>query len=244
MTHLDEFIVKNTSLAVNAFDSYCGIDGVESNSTVETKAIFAITAADCAPVGEVGDPEVNCPCCTTCCNDEGVCVNDRFKECEITNNVFTDELGFWYDERRNTTCTCNEDGTEQFCYDDPATTCLSCNSDGSICALNKRYGLTNAGWQTTFEYVKGRPINETITFQWDYESDCMVTVNGQLCQSCFEASCDDGFSAFNVFCDNIEGVGNLDVCDDNYDDGALTVLALLDEVLLGGDEICPVRILL
>ena len=70
------------------------------------------------------------------------------------------------------------------------------------------------GWHVTFQYVVGR--NDTVSF-YERKADlvldefCQVAVNGEECRSCNKVQCDDGFSGYRVLCDNLEGVGNLDI---------------------------------
>ena len=165
--------------------------------------------------------------------------------CEGTSFDLSHEHGRGYEAARGTVCECQDDGYSLTCSD---TACPSCNLDGTICALSTDYGPTwddhmvESGWHVTFQYVVGR--NDTVSFHERKHTDpfgdtCHVFVNGQECRSCEDVQCDDGYKGVRVMCDNLEGVGNLDICDDNFDDGVLTALALQDPLLLGGGGCAP-----
>ena len=148
------------------------------------------------------------------------------------------------------------------------TNCQSCNTDQSVCGVSTSYGYTykaNGLWETftnTFDYTVGR--NDTIVFQknWydDWTYDCEVTLNGEKCNTCVEQTCLDGFTAYQVNCENviilnaeddsdvtqgdvqtqtnnING-GKVDLCDPtsqpNYFNGPLTVFTIQDPAYLTG----------
>ena len=97
--------------------------------------------------------------------------------------------------------------------------------------------------QSTFQYVVGR--NDTVMFELtrtlDFDVTCEVTVNGQVCDRCFKSDCADRFAGWHVYCENVDDVGYVDLCDARRDDddGPLAVIAFQDPVYLQG---CPPRI--
>ena len=241
-------------MSADAFEGIC-----------EMSALFAEIEADCLVLLEDGNTtttgssaignfstnilppaEVNCPCCTTCCHDSvDECeVNDE-AICDLWVAKFTVEGGPWHDPSRGTECECLDNGLTMSCTD---TTCLSCTRDQSTCAANVDYGMTFSethkgwwnGWNHTFQYV-GTQFNETIVRFEAIGYKCFVYINHdgngqeQQCRSCLRRWCDDGFWGFEVLCDNVDGVGNLNLCDGSSDDdGLLTIFALQDPLLLDG----------
>ena len=94
---------------------------------------IGLLGADCDGI----IPEVECPCCTSCCIDgvdtgdnatTGSCFPDLPKVCEIAANnteaiTETDSL-----------CTCTEDGSDYSCT--YLEDCISCNADGTVCGIH------------------------------------------------------------------------------------------------------------
>jgi hypothetical protein len=89
--------------------------------------------ADCG-----GDePQVNCSCCTTCCNGgSGECVTNVLQMCE------NDAEGFEQNVERGTVCECL-DSLDEACESDVCSlvsqscsdSCQSCNSRRCSCGL-------------------------------------------------------------------------------------------------------------
>ena len=228
--------LQNNSLSYNALEDFC-------NQT----SIVTRVSADC---GVVPDglllAETACPCCTTCCTDDqngtSSCEVNLPNTCQVAKTSYDDaESGRLYLEERGVVCDCIADegirdgeGYRMSCND---TDCPVCNKDGTICALNTDYGFafrTEDGfpttWKTTFQYVLGR--NDTVDFIMASKRTCEVYVNGEKCRDCSLRGCNDGFGPFHVSCDNIPGVGNIDLCEirDDIEDSPLLVMAFQDEV--------------
>ena len=218
----------NTSFATADYDWFCN-----------KNAMFVDITADCGGA----TPEVDCPCCSKCCDDlTGECSVNLPVICDIVGLSFAHEHGSNFDERRETVCECKDDGYTLSCTD---TACPSCNLDGTVCALNTEYGYIfddegdRIAWKNTFDYVtpdlQGTSLFfEKFTYGEDSLLGCRVSVNGEECRACSLQACADDFIGYRVECDNVEGVGNVDFCDDNYEDGALTALGLLDPLVLSG----------
>ena len=117
-----------------------------------------------------------------------------------------------------------------------------------MCSINENYEIRYSddgsmyNFMSTFQYVVGR--NDTVTFeiksQTAFSKVCEVTVNGQLCNSCSNELCEDGFGSVRVDCENVDGAGSVALCDEKSidDDGPLAVFALQDPAYLEG---CPPR---
>lgn len=213
----------NTSLSYDAFDAFCN---------EPSRPISVFLEGDC--YGD--DPEVNCTCCASCYDPvEEMSVTDIPAVCELDVNLYN------YEEGRNTSCGCsttNITGTKMFCTE----ACQSCNRDGTICAVNNDFGFGydaigrwNSSW-ATFQYVKG--LNDTVDFQLYIDENsirnCDVRVNGDLCRRCEYVRCADQFQAYRVRCDNVDGVGNIDLCDGISNGGALSLFEMQDELQLEG----------
>ena len=124
--------------------------------------------ADCLGGGDDGTPpQVDCPCCTFCCDDRtGACEINAQGTCEVGKSRFTDETrGIFYEPERGATCDCfdisdvnadaSDESWELSCTD---TTCMSCNKDETICAHNVEYGWEHHEarldiWTSTYQYV-------------------------------------------------------------------------------------------
>jgi Leucine-rich repeat (LRR) protein len=210
--------------------------------------------ADCGGA----EPQVECTCCTTCCDSSsGNCMINKDAVCLMEKSWHEDPNGPKYHETAGTVCECTTTGsghnatTSLSCRD---TQCQSCNQNESVCSINKHYQFSygeETSWdytnwdnmKTTFEYVVGR--NDTVTFESTRQPDnsfaCKITVNDQVCNSCYWAYCNDGFLSVHVDCKNVKGAGTLSLCNAkrSSDDGPLAVFALQDPVYLVG---CPPRI--
>jgi hypothetical protein len=207
--------------------------------------------ADCGGL----DPAVECSCCISCCDSSsGNCTLNIDSVCQVEQSWFEDENGPEYYESGGTVCECSIDPDSDndaaaatlSCTD---TQCQSCNINGTVCFVNERYQTTyddygeRIHFHSAFQYVVGR--NDTVTFDAryfpDYTSTCEVAVNGQVCNDCYWAICDDGFAGVYVSCENVEGAGYAGLCDERTtdDDGPLAVFALQDPAFLQG---CPPRL--
>ena len=161
---------------------------------------------------------------------------------------------------RNVTCACHHDdvrGYTMSCSED----CTSCTKDGSYCVRNVDYGYTYDEFgvfnssRSTFRSIRGR--NETVLFETGFAQDdddnnggsdgegdgnendnhqmvCSVSIDGRKCRDCGKFFCPSGFSGFHARCDNVEGFGNIDLCDDHYDDGVLSVFTMQDPMQNSG----------
>jgi hypothetical protein len=206
--------------------------------------------ADCG--GE--DPLVECTCCTTCCeSSSGDCTINKEAVCLVEKSWHEYPNGSEYHESAGAVCECtttdsgdNASTTTLSCRD---TQCQSCNQDETVCSINEHYQYSygaETNWDTmksTFQYVVGR--NDTITLEVTRPPDahpaCTITVNGQVCNSCYWAYCNDGFYGVHVQCENVQGAGYMNLCPEERtnNDGPLAVFALQDPAYLQG---CPPRI--
>jgi hypothetical protein len=216
----------------------------------QPSVVLSKVDADCGGV----DPKVECTCCTTCCDSSsGNCTISNESICLVEKSWHEHPNGREYHESAGTVCECTTTGSEDnatttlSCRD---TECQSCSPDETVCSINEHYQYSygeETNWDTmksTFQYVVGR--NDTVTFEATRQPDqfftCKITVNGQVCNSCYWAYCDDEFLSVHVKCENVNGAGYLDVCDEKSSnrDGPLAVFAFQDSAFLKG---CPPRIL-
>jgi hypothetical protein len=204
------------------------------------------------------DPQVECTCCTTCCDSSSVnCTIIKEAVCLVEKSWHEDPNGPEYHESAGTVCECTMAGsghnatTTLTCRD---TQCQSCNRNETVCTINKHYQFScgeetswdNTNWdnmKATFEYVVGQ--NNTVTFESTRQPNdslaCKINVNDEVCNSCYWAFCNNGFVSVHVHCENVQGAGTLSLCNAkrSSDDGQLAVFALQDSVNLVG---CPPRI--
>jgi hypothetical protein len=215
------------------------LDMVCQNQT----AIFPYVDTDCGGV----DPEVECSCCAGCC-DSFACIINKTNACLSKKSQYDSPKGLQYIESAGTVCECiSSDIDDEISFSCMDTQCQSCNLDGTVCSINKQYQLRSPHdadspyllkFHATYQYVVGR--NDTVTLETTQLPDafitCEVTVNGQVCNSCFFSECNDGFFVVQIGCNNVEGAGSTDMCDEkrNGDDGPLAVFALQDPLLLQG----------
>lgn len=200
------------------------------------------------------DPEIDCPCCITCCDDiSGNCTIDGVQACEVSKGYFAAPGGRHFVDGAGATCECSINENNEAVLSCTDTECQSCNRDGSVCSVNSDYSFTfypeSVFWRQavySFQYVEG--LNDTVTFRTWSESEelasfnsCEVFVNGQKCNSCLWRTCLNVDGAWEVNCENVAGAGRVDVCDQEPEDtGPLTVFALQDISLLQG---CPPRLI-
>ena len=229
--------------------------------------LFTQIDADCGVImdenGKDNEPEVDCPCCATCCNDaSGECVANLQGVCAIHLNNHEHEDGRLYFENSGTICNCESEGDDvddkknnngninrNFTLSCADTQCETCNKEGTVCAINQDYQYeyngddgSEAYYKATFQYTVGR--DDVVIFE-EFKNveqfECVVSVNGQRCRNCLRQYCDrNGYHAYKVDCENVPGAGNVDACDEILeDDGALAIIALQDFVFLDG---CPPRL--
>ncbi|CAB9531457.1 LRR receptor-like serine threonine-protein kinase [Seminavis robusta] len=187
----------------------------------------AMLEADCTVSPLTGQAELECSCCTTCCDDETEeCQMDLESQCEAKAGQFELE---WNDP----TCSCTRGGTDLACS---GRQCESCLNDGSICAYPKRFGFSSPElngtindenleelyrfWHCEMQYVKGR--NELVSFQYDSspeEETCIVSVDGVECNSCNPMVCSSGLETWRIDCTNIEQSSFFYPCDPSTSDG-------------------------
>ena len=213
-TSLTRFYFSDNNITGDLDASFC-------NRSILTTEI----EADCGGV----TPEVDCPCCTSCCDDGDDCELSVLAICEVKAGFFELEPG------RGASCECSPDGTKLTCSD---TTCESCNLDETLCAVNKDYGYAlndTTGdilyFENTLEYVAGY-VDTTITLLDD--TGCKVWVNGEQCRGCGHITCRSGFEGYRVYCDNLDGGFNFNSCDEFVVAGYLEIFQLYDESLLSG----------
>ena len=204
------------------------------NAFCNKDALLTSISADCGGT----DPELECPCCTKCCdNSSGECSMEFESVCRIDERHFEEESGLMYIESADTICECTGSGpnTTLSCSD---SNCQSCNRDGTVCSINDKFHaeFDESGvwdyYNVTFRYVVGR--NDTVTFESirsdDWTSKCKVTVNGELCGYCGKSIvCPDGTDYYEVNCDNL-GIGSVSMCSGGQLDtsGPLAVFAFQD----------------
>ena len=229
--------LHNNSLSYNSLALYCNQSNMLTQVSADCRAMVG-NDEDSLPQ----DAEVTCPCCTTCCDDtSGNCERNLQQICMTTSERWTNEHGPKYDETRGTECDCKDDGHTMSCND---TSCQTCNRDGSVCVVNTEYGLLlnddgrGTRWTTTFQYVIGR--NDTVYFETSGH-ECYVEINGRPCRECVGRMCADSFGAYHPSCDNLEGVGNLDLCnlDDRWETSPLAVFAFQEPLVRHG---CPLKL--
>jgi hypothetical protein len=204
--------------------------------------------ADCGGL----DPQVECTCCTTCCDpSSGNCTTSEEAVCLVEKSWHEDPNGRAYHESAGTICECNTTGSEGnatttlSCRD---TQCQSCNRNGTVCSINEHYQYSygeDSKWynmKSTFQYVVGR--NDTVTFevtvQPDGQPNCEITVNGEVCNRCNWAYCNDESLSVHVECENVKGAGRWEECGGGSgNDGPLAVFSFQDAAFLQG---CPPRV--
>jgi hypothetical protein len=215
----------------------------------QPSVLLSKVEADCGG----GDSQVECSCCTTCCDSSsGNCTINKEAICHVEKSWHEHPNGREYHESAGTVCKCTTTGFEHdatttlSCSD---TQCQSCNQDKTVCSINERYQFIygdDTSWdnmKATYQYVVGR--NDTVKFEATRHPDqsflCQITVNGQVCASCYWSVCDDGFPSVHVNCENVDGAGYQELCNEKRtnDDGPLAVFAFQDPAYLQG---CPPRI--
>jgi hypothetical protein len=202
-------------------------DGLEAAFCNKTILMTSI-GADCG-----GDPpEVNCPCCTKCCQDGDDCDLSVPAICKTQAGKFES-----YPDRR-APCSCTEDGTYLSCTD----TCESCYLVGDVCAVSTNYGYVVNGttgvveeFHNTLEYVTGWE-NTNITFTAITTATCTLHMNGEKYRSCSRFLCSSGFKGYSLYCDYVEGGSNFNSCEEFMESGPLQILFTYDPSQVSG---CP-----
>ena len=185
--------------------------------------------ADCG--GEV--PEVNCTCCSHCCDDAtGRCeeqastteldITDAEDRCQASASLIADQAA-----NNPIQCTCNETGYVVETEATDATTsnkqlyyrvscdfagCPTCNEDSTICGTVNSVDLSFLAvenkWrrelvEVEFGYYLGRG-NATLSLTEDVlRNQQVVTVNGQECTHADWMRCQDGHLGYKIDCSNV-----------------------------------------
>jgi len=176
-------------------------------------------SADCSG----NPPEVNCTCCTTCC-DGPSCQQDAMNVCRAYKNYFEGLEASVH----GTVCNCSDDGLHVSCND---TACQSCNDGGSVCSTSYDYGH-NSGlgapeydriYYCNMKYSLGR--NEDISLRLDrLTAECSVHINRQACNSCKQIVCRDGYVGYRIDCSNIEDDAMFNDCEGMTNSGGVLEL--------------------
>jgi hypothetical protein len=174
------------------------------------------------PLGLSADcKELDCPCCTDCCDDAtGECIVRVDAVCENKKVDFENDYpAYW------TNCTCLDDGYTLACEN---TQCEPCNSDGTVCLDNYDYGidyqedgLDNLG-RCKMRYLSG--LHEATEIEYYLDAilkACTLVLNGTVCNSCDFASCNDEFPGLRADCSNIAAGAVYDDCDPSLTGGDL-----------------------
>ena len=233
--------VSSNAISGTLDDSFCNNrDGSESN-------LISVLGADCG--GFL--PEVNCSCCTLCCDDvSGTCDVDLVQICQVSaqtmaiGKVFGNGNGNGNDVTSENNlpvvCDCQEDGKSFSCSDWECQSCSTKHDGNVICGVNMDYGyqFSDEGdivaYSTSFQYTVGR--NELVHMHRSLENplQCRVEVNGHKCSDCGVYYCLDDSIGLRIDCSNVaveqDGVehsgGQYDTCSDLHDEGG--VLEVLD----------------
>ena len=188
----------------------------------ETTGILAsVATADCGLYADPDYPyfvaEVNCTCCTECCDDISGCpyFDTEAPSCELARSLTLEANPF-------ISCNCTSDmdlllspsdsgaatGTTMLCEFAPLF--QYCNSDLTDCAFGsfaREYddsGIYLGEWKR-YEYYSGKYSGEVVTFiESINDLQCEVDVNGVGCSSCLRAQCPDFHDTWEVRCDNVE----------------------------------------
>jgi len=178
--------LRNTSITGSFDDTICARDSP-----------VTYLEADCGGTA----PEVNCSCCSVCCNDDaGECEGNPDILCSNDKKKFELEH-----EERQEVCECLDGGSRLLCTD---TKCQYCNDDGSVCYIRLGdgglYGFevydesipTDIGWVIEVEYIAG-PVGDRFRLEEDYQNGTTrrVFVNDQECHSARRYECLSGFIA-------------------------------------------------
>ena len=193
---------------------------------------------------------VDCSCCAVCHDPVTIAVDVDYNalcQLDIMNESTSSEVN---ELQRGRACSCVND-TSAFVSLSCTETCKSCNSNGTVCAVAAEFERTyqDSGFHLSdiikYRYEGGS--DDIVTFQNVQDSnvenlplwECSVFVNNTKCRECNRVTCRDGFSAYTVLCDNLEGVGNYYPCDyENDTEGPLAVFALQNPRLLD-ESGCP-----
>jgi hypothetical protein len=165
----------------------------------------AVLAGDCE--------EIDCPCCTDCCEDPT-------GECFIRVNVFCENKIPDFVQAYpayGANCTCSDGGYTLACEN---TQCEPCNADGTVCLDNYDYGLDLSEEsldnliRCKMRYLSGPSEDTEIEFRLDtWVRTCTLAINGTGCNSCDVATCNDGFEGLRADCSNIDTSAVYDDCD-------------------------------
>ena len=229
--------LHNNSFVGSLNDTFC-------NEELHEVPLFGLTA-DCGVGGEEGATgvvEIECPCCTVCCDDQtGECVSKVDELCKAQAVI----IESWNPESMGTQCECINDGYDLSCAD---TQCLGCHPNGKgSCIENYDYGIAfqedgkDNIWVCNMRYATG-PRDEEIEWVVDFEiQTCEIAINGIPCNSCnMQVACSDGENGIVVDCSNIEENAIYDECtasDADLEEGS-DLLYFLDAEFRFQEE-CP-----
>jgi hypothetical protein len=174
------------------------------------------------PIGLMADcKELDCPCCTDCCDDTtGECIVRVDMICENRKVDFENDYPAY-----GTNCTCLDDGYTLACEN---TQCEPCNSDGTVCLDNYDYGIDYQEdgldnlVRCKMRYLSGLHEATDIEYYGDGQKEsCTLSVNGTECNFCDVATCNDGFGGLRADCSNIAEGAVYDDCDPSLTGGEL-----------------------
>ena len=220
--------LSNNRFAPNALEPLC-------THFDESNFLFAVSA-DCYG----NDPKVDCPCCASCYDEA---MGEVVWKPDIGCKLYA--KSFEVLEDRSMDCTCLDGGYTLSCTEG----CMACDHNRSICVQRRNftevYDSVGAKMYTesTFRYAEGRNDEVLVHYNWNADASdnvCRVFLNGgQECESCTIVRCMNNFQAVSVICDNVDGVGNYNPCnefdaDGTVDNGPLSLFALQDPFLRDG----------
>lgn len=194
-----------------------GFDSAFCNNETDTPPALS---SDCGGVY----PQVNCTCCTKCCDDElGTCEEKLDAVCQ----GYKDSIELTFDETLGASCTCIDQGENLVCsfVDD----CQFCNDDKSVCYFvddELGYEVESDGVKGIFvdlQFVVG-PVGDHLSL-WYNHSSCTVHVNDEDCIECGRSKCLNGVERFVVDCRNIQDNLKWNGCEGGAYAGPLEIFA-------------------
>ena len=186
-----------------------------ANSTTNT--------TDSSPPSKIS--EVKCTCCRQCCNDiEGCTPYTGLHACLLDKAVFDDDycscnfVGMNETQSADGNAAAGPTTSQEYdAYEEIAEYeltcsfpwCKLCDAYGDNCAFHTWGNQYNyrGEWLTRFDrydYFTGRYTDRIVKFSNFYGGQCEVEVDGELCNGCWDISCPDGYSTYQVQCTNVE----------------------------------------